>query len=75
MAFGTWHDDNDNVHLVDSTGKKMSHLEARVQIRPILEKMSKEELVTALIDRLDVNDLISFLTDVNHCFKPNLIPG
>jgi Mg/Co/Ni transporter MgtE len=75
MAFGTWHDNNDDLHLVDNDGKRMSHLEARVQVRPILEQMSKEQLVTALIDRMDVNDLIGFLTDANQSFKPGVLPA
>lgn len=69
MAFGTWTDDNEQLYIVDNDGKKMSYLEARVQVRPILEAMTKEQLVTAVIDRMDVVDLVSFLTDPNQSFK------
>lgn len=74
MAFGTWHDDNDELHLVDNDGKRLSHLEARVKLRPMLEALSKEELVTALLDRFDVNDMMGFLADANQTFKPGVLP-
>lgn len=74
MAFGTWHDDNDNLSLVDCDGTKLLHVTALEKVRVMLGGQTKDELITALLDRMDVNDLMAFLADANHKFKPGVIP-
>lgn len=74
MAFGTWHDDNDDLYLVDSTGQRLLHADAVQKTRVFLGDLSKDELLTALLDRMDVNDLMQFVADANHTFKPGVMP-
>lgn len=75
MGFGIWYDDNDEVHILDANSQKMSLLIARDKARKVLADKSKEELLTALMDRMDVNDIFGFVTDDKQSFLPDEAPA
>jgi len=80
MAFGTWYDDQEEAYLVDNSGRKLSHIDATAKVREILNKrlndgdMTRDELVTQLVDRMDVADLMGFVADADQEFLPEVLP-
>ena len=74
MAFGVWYDDKEQAHIMDNSGQKLLLLTATEKAREVLAGKSKEELLVALVDRLDVNDIIGFITDAHQKFLPGVLP-
>jgi len=74
MAFGVWYDDRHEAHIIDNKGCKVSLITATEKARAVLAAMSKDDLLTALVDRLDVNDIVSFICDAEQAFLPGVLP-
>jgi hypothetical protein len=73
MAFGIWYDDKGEVHVMDNKGRKLPLIDATAKAREVLSGKFKDELLTALVDRLDVNDIIGFIADADQNFLPGVV--
>jgi hypothetical protein len=69
MAYGVWVTDEQDTLLMDADGKKINMTEARRRAGDVLSKKEPPELIAMLLDRLDSNDLMELIADVNHKFR------